>query len=40
MDQITLQFYEDNAEAFVSGTVNADMHEARQRFMKLLMSIK
>ena len=36
MDQRTLQFYEDNAEAFVSGTVNADMHEARQRFMKLL----
>ena len=30
MDQITLQFYEDNAETFVSGTVNADMHEATQ----------
>lgn len=38
MDQITLQFYEDNAETFVSGTVNADMHEARQRFLQLLPS--
>ena len=36
MDQRTIQFYEDNAETFISGTVNADMHEARQRFMKLL----
>ena len=38
MDQRTIQFYEDNAETFISGTVNADMHEARQRFMKLLPS--
>lgn len=38
MDQRTLQFYEDNAEAFVSGTVDADMHVARQRFLQLLHS--
>ena len=36
MNQDTLQNYEDNAEAFISGTVNADMREARQRFLKLL----
>ena len=36
MDQRTLQFYEDNAETFVSGTVNADMCEARQYFLRLL----
>ena len=36
MDQETLQYYEDNAEAFISGTVNADMSDARQRFLKLL----
>lgn len=34
MDRRTIQYYEDNAETFVSGTLNADMHEARQRFLK------
>ena len=36
MNQETLQYYEDNAETFISGTVNADMPEARQRFLQLL----
>jgi SAM-dependent methyltransferase len=36
MNQETLQYYEDNAEAFISGTVNADMSDTRQRFLKLL----
>ena len=36
MNQETLQYYEDNAEAFISGTVNADMSDARKRFLKLL----
>ena len=36
MNQETLQYYEDNAKAFISGTVNADMSDARQRFLKLL----
>ena len=36
MNQETLQYYEDNAETFISGTVNADMSDARQRFLKLL----
>lgn len=38
MDQKTLQFYEDNAKSFVSETVNADMCEARQRFLQQLNS--
>lgn len=36
MNQETLQYYEDNAEVFISGTVNADMSDARQRFLELL----
>lgn len=36
MDQRTLQYYENNAESFVSGTVNANMHEARQCFLQRL----
>lgn len=36
MNQETLQYYENNAESFISGTVNADMREARQRFLQLL----
>ena len=36
MNQETLQYYENNAESFISGTVNADMSDARQRFLKLL----
>ena len=38
MDRKTLQFYEDNAKSFVSETVNADMCEARQRFLQQLNS--
>ena len=32
----TVQYYEENAENFVSGTIHADMNEARHRFLKLL----
>ena len=38
MDRRTIQYYEDNAETFISGTVNADMCEARRHFLKLLPS--
>jgi len=38
MDRRTIQYYEDNTETFVSGTVNADMCEARRHFLKLLPS--
>ena len=34
----TLQYYQHNADAFVEGTVSADMHDARTRFLKLLPS--
>lgn len=34
----TLQYYQENADAFVEGTVSADMHDARTRFLKLLPS--
>ena len=34
----TLQYYQQNADAFVKGTVSADMHDARTRFLKLLPS--
>lgn len=34
----TLQFYQQNADAFVVGTVSADMCDARTRFLKLLPS--
>lgn len=38
MDRRTVQYYEDNAETFASGTLNADMRKARQRFLKQLPS--
>ena len=38
MDRRTVQYYEDNAETFVSGTLNADMRKVRQRFLKQLPS--
>lgn len=34
----TLQYYQQNADAFVEGTVSADMHDSRMRFLKLLPS--
>lgn len=34
----TLQYYQQNADAFVEGTVSADMCDARTRFLKLLPS--
>lgn len=30
----TIEYYNRNAESFVSGTINADMHEIRDRFLK------
>lgn len=35
-DDSTLQYYQQNADAFVEGTVSADMNDARTRFLKLL----
>ena len=32
----TLQYYQQNAEAFMTGTVSADMLETRERFLKKL----
>ena len=32
----TLQYYQQKADSFVKGTVSADMHDARMRFLKLL----
>ena len=32
----TLQYYQQNADEFVEGTISADMHDARARFLKLL----
>ena len=32
----TLQYYQQNAGAFVEGTITADMHDAQARFLKLL----
>ena len=32
----TLQYYEENAESFIAGTIEADMNDARQRFLKEL----
>ena len=32
----TLQYYQQNATAFIEGTKSADMHDARTRFLKLL----
>lgn len=32
----TLQYYEANVEAFGQGTIHADMHEARDRFLSCL----
>lgn len=32
----TLQYYQQNAGAFVEGTVSADMHDARMRFLRIL----
>ena len=37
LDQ-TLQYYEQNAEAFFQGTISADMRDAQKRFMKELPS--
>lgn len=34
----TLQYYQQNTGSFVEGTVSADMHDARERFFKLLPS--
>ena len=34
----TLQYYQENAGVFVEGTVSADMHDARTRFLRLLPS--
>ena len=34
----TLHYYQQNAGAFVEGTISADMHDARTRFLKLLPS--
>ena len=33
---ITLQYYQQNANAFVEGTVSADMYDARKRFLRML----
>ena len=32
-DKTTIQYYEDHADAFVKGTISAEMGEARQRFL-------
>lgn len=32
----TLRYYEENAESFIAGTIDADMNDARQRFLKEL----
>lgn len=32
----TLQYYQQNADAFVQGTVSADMYDAQMRFLQLL----
>ena len=32
----TLQYYQQNADEFVEGTISADMHDVRARFLKLL----
>ena len=32
----TLQYYQQNANAFVEGTVSADMYDARKRFLRML----
>lgn len=37
-DDNTLQYYQQNAGAFVEGTVSADMSDERARFIKLLPS--
>ena len=34
----TLQYYQQNANAFVEGTVSADMYDARKRFLRMLPS--
>ena len=34
MNSVTLQYYEDHADAFTAGTITAEMSEARQRFLK------
>jgi len=33
LQDYTLKYYEDNAQAFIAGTLSADMSEARQRFL-------
>ena len=34
----TLQYYQQNTGSFVEGTVSADMHDARERFLRMLPS--
>jgi len=36
MNDQTIRYYDENAEAFVAGTENADMHECRERFLRYL----
>ena len=36
MNDQTIRYYVENAEAFVAGTENADMHECRERFLRYL----
>jgi 2-polyprenyl-3-methyl-5-hydroxy-6-metoxy-1,4-benzoquinol methylase len=38
MDDKTLRYYEENAESFGKSTLNADMSDARGRFLELLPS--
>ena len=36
MNDQTIRYYDENAEAFVAGTENADMQECRERFLRYL----
>ncbi len=36
MSDLTIQYYDENAEAFIAGTENADMQECRERFLHYL----
>ena len=36
MSDQTIQYYDEHAEEFCAGTINADMHECRSRFLKYL----
>ena len=33
----TLQYYQQNTDSFVEGTVSADMHDAQGRFLRMLL---